>query len=88
MLHRDIRTINELSTEVVYNDPLTGEVLIGVVGKVEYLNENTAFVYLMSPYDEQNNKVEGNLRYRDIMVFDDRPENEHGWFKDAIKAYR
>ena len=88
MLRRDISTLKDLGPELIYNDPLNGEPLTGIVGRVEYMNENTAFVYIISPYDDENDKVEPDgFRYRDIMVFDDRPDTEHGWHKDPIKAY-
>lgn len=87
MIHRDINEIGNLGNEIIYNDPISGEVLTGVVGRVEYLGPKVAFVYVISPYEERNNKIEAGFKYSDIIVFDDRPDTEHGWHKDPIKAY-
>ena len=87
MLHRDIRTIQDLGTEVIYNDQITGEPIMGIVGRVEQVGPKVVFVYIMSPYNDENDKYEPDgFRYKEIMVFDDRPQTEHGWHKSAIEA--
>lgn len=87
MLHRSISKLSELGSEIMYNDQYTGEPLTGIVGRVEFIGPNAAMVYIISPYDKENDKNEGGLRYKDIMIFDDRPSVEHGWYKNAIEAY-
>lgn len=86
MIHRNIETIKELGQEMMYNDPMTGEAINAVVGRVEYVNNKLAFVYTVSPYNDENVHVENGFRYRDIIVFDDRPDTEHGWHKNPIEA--
>ena len=74
------------------------ELRSGVVGKVEYLDETTAFVYVIDSFDLENNKqiepqagTPGQLgfipgfTYADIIVFDDKPNNMEGWARDSIK---
>ena len=87
MLHRDIKTLKDLGPELIYNDQLTGEPVMGIVGRVEQLNPNIVFVYIVSPYDKENDKIEPDgFRYKEIMIFDNRPQTEHGWHKNAIEA--
>ena len=86
MIHRDINTLKDLGPEIVYPDAMTGERVNAVVGRVEYVNDKLAFVYTISPYDDENVHVEDGFRYRDIIVFDDRPDTEHGWHKNPIEA--
>ena len=57
---------------------------------VEYENR-IAFVYVKSFYEEENKHTDyfpngQPFKYRDIIVFDDRPESEHGWHKDPALA--
>ena len=87
MLHRDIKTLKDLGPELIYNDQLTGEPVMGIVGRVEQVGPAVVFAYIMSPYDNENDKWEPDgFRYKEIMVFDDRPQTEHGWHKSAIEA--
>jgi len=86
MLHANIKNLDKLGNEIIYNDPLTGEVISGIIGKIEREAPNLAFVYIISPYEEENDKVEGVFKFKDIMVFDDRPDTEHGWHKNSIIA--
>lgn len=86
MLHRHISTLNQLGGELIYNDQITGEPVTGVVGRIEYIAPNVAFVYIVSPYQDENRKEEDGFRYKDIMVFDDRPDTEFGWHKNTIEA--
>ena len=84
MLHRDIATLDQLGSEIMYIDELTGETVAGIVMRVERMDEHTAFVYVASPYKDENVKVEGNLQYKSIIVFDDRPNTINGWHQDTI----
>lgn len=98
MIHRSIYQIPELQDEIQWNDEITGELRSGVVSKVEYLDETTAFVYVIDSFDLENNKqiepqvgTPGQLgfipgfTYADIIVFDDKPNNMEGWARDSIK---
>lgn len=88
MIHRNIKDINSLNGEISYIDADTGEVVNGVVGKIEYLDPVTAFVYVVSPYKEENTKTEPDgFAYRDIVVFDNKAEYDHGWYKDFVMAH-
>lgn len=84
MLHRDIRTLQEVGREIIYIDELTGETINGIVAYIEQVDPYTAFVYIASPYKDENNKREGNILYKDIMVFDNRPNTIEGWHQDVI----
>lgn len=86
MYHKNIESIVDLGSEVIYVDESTGEKISGVVGRVEYLDSKTAFVYVVSPYDDENNHEEDGFRYRDIIVFDDKPESINGWHKNETLA--
>ena len=98
MIHRSILQIPELQDEIQWNDEITGELRSGIVGKVEYLDETTAFVYVIDSFDLENNKeiepqtgMPGQpgfmpgFTYADIIVFDDKPNNIEGWARDSIK---
>ena len=84
MIHRDIQTLNSLGNEVVYIDELTGETINGIVMKKEFIEPNICFVYVASPYKEQNKKQEGNMFYKDIIVFDPFPNEVNGILKDTV----
>ena len=86
MLHRDIKTITSLGTEIIYLDESTGEQVSGVVGRVEYVDNNTAFVYIVSPYKDENVHMEDGFAYKEIMVFDNQPETVNGWHKNDTRA--
>lgn len=88
MLHGNIQYLKEIGNEIIYNDPKTGEIVSGLVGKIDYDDPNTAFVYIISPYDDENDKIEGVFKYKDIMVFDNLPEQNNGWFLDGLAAYK
>ena len=81
MLHRDIATLDPNMKEIMYIDELTGETINGVVMKIEYINPNAAFVYV-----DENTKQEDGFMFKDIIVFDNRPNQENGWYKDTILA--
>lgn len=76
--------------EIVYIDQGTGLESHGIIVGTEWLDQSTVFVYIASPYDEENNKVEGNIRYKEIFVFDDKPNvmkaegKEGGWARDSM----
>lgn len=89
MYKRDLSTLPELGAEIIYLDELTGQQISGIVLYVEYLDEHTTFAYIASPYKDENNKEEildngMKLQYRDIIVFDDKPNTMHGWHRDTI----
>ena len=84
MIHRDINTLSSLQNELVYIDELTGDTITGIVMKKEMIGPNVCFIYVASPYQEQNTKQEGNMFYKDIVVFDDRPNEENGILKDTV----
>lgn len=84
MIHRDIATLNQLDKEIVYIDEITGDTLTGIVMKIEHIAPNIAFVYVASPYDAENKHKEGNLTYRDIIVFDAFGNESNGIIKDTV----
>lgn len=84
MIHRDINTLGQLDKEIVYIDEITGDEVVGIVMKVEVISKDIAFVYVASPYKEQNNKVEGNIHYRDIIAFDSFGNENNGILKDTV----
>lgn len=84
MLHRHISLLKDLKPEVSYIDEMTGEAIAGIVVNVEHLSPECAFVYIASPYKDENNKVEGNIHYKDIMVFDNRANTVEGWHLDTV----
>ena len=84
MLHRHISLLKDLKPEVSYIDEMTGEAITGIVANVEHLSPECAFVYIASPYKDENDKVEGNIHYKDIMVFDNRSNTVEGWHLDTV----
>lgn len=84
MLHRHISLLKDLKPEVSYIDEMTGEAITGIVVNVEHLSSECAFVYIASPYKDENDKVEGNIHYKDIMVFDNRSNTVEGWHLDTV----
>lgn len=84
MLHRHISLLKDLKPEVSYIDEMTGEAIMGIVVNVEHLSPECAFVYIASPYKDENDKVEGNIHYKDIMVFDNRSNTVEGWHLDTV----
>ena len=84
MLHRHISLLKDLKPEVSYIDEMTGESITGIVVNVEHLSPECAFVYIASPYKDENDKVEGNIHYKDIMVFDNRSNTVEGWHLDTV----
>ena len=86
MYHRNIKDLDKLGAEIMYNDQITGESISAIVGKIEKVDAHTTFVYTVSPYDDENTHIDNGFRFRDIIVFDDRPDTEHGWHKNAIEA--
>ena len=53
---------------------------------------DVVFIYIASIYDDENNKIDENgVRYKDVFVFDNKPnlmkqypEDECGIYRDAI----
>lgn len=86
MYHKDIRTITQLGQEIIYVDENTAQKVSGVVGRIEYLDSNTAMVYVVSPYQDENIHVEDGFAYRDIIIFDNQPETVEGWHKNDTLA--
>lgn len=85
MIHRPYDQLQYVGNEVVYLDPLTIDKRTGIVMAVEHLSERVAFVYLASPYKNENIHQENGVAFRDIMVFDDVPnEDESGVYRDHI----
>ena len=84
MLHRHISLLKDLKPEVSYIDEMTGEAITGIVVNVEHLSPECAFVYIASPYKDENDKVEGNIHYKNIMVFDNRSNTVEGWHLDTV----
>ena len=84
MLHRHISLLKDLKPEVSYIDEITGEAITGIVVNVEHLSPECAFVYIASPYKDENDKIEGNIHYKDIMVFDNRSNTVEGWHLDTV----
>lgn len=92
MLHKHISQLKDVGSEIMYNDPITGEVVSGLIGRIDREGGNVAFVYIISPYDDENDKIEpidekSVFKYKDIMVFDEFGEEMEGWMRDPIKAY-
>lgn len=87
MYHYSYNDLQNLGNEIIYPDQYTGDIRSGIVLKVEHIAPRTAMVYVMSPYDEENDKLEEGFRFKDIMVFDDRPNEENGWYKNGIEPF-
>lgn len=91
MLHQHISQLKDIGNEIIYNDPVSGEVVSGLIGKIDR-EGNVAFVYIISPYDDENDKIEpidgkSIFKYKDIMVFDEFEDEMEGWMKNPIQAY-
>ena len=91
MLHKHISQLKEVWNEIIYNDPVSGEVVSGVIGRIDR-EGNVAFVYIISPYDDENDKIEPIderriFKYKDIMIFDEFGEEMEGWMRDPMRAY-
>lgn len=85
MIHRPYDQLEHVGKEVVYLDPLTLDKRTGIVVSIEQLGPRMAFVYLASPYKDENVHQENGMAFRDIMVFDDVPnEDESGVYRDPI----
>ena len=41
-------------------------------------------VLIASPYNDENIHEENGIRYKDIMMFDDIPNDINGWGRDPI----
>lgn len=78
--------------EVLYIDQQTGLQTSGIVVGYDDSEPGVVFIYIASIYDEENNKIDENgIRYKDIFVFDDKPnmmkqfpEDQCGIYRDAI----
>lgn len=85
MLHRNINTLPQVTKEVIYLDEITLEEKVGIVMYIEQVNPELAFVYLASPHKEENIHEDFGVQYKDIMVFDNIPnEDESGVYRDAV----
>lgn len=85
MIHRDINQLPYLTETVQYIDEITLEVRNARVVCVENIEPTLAFVYLASFNEEENIHQDFGVRYRDIMVFDNLPnENPDGSYKDSV----
>lgn len=85
MYHRNINELPQVTKEVMYLDELTLEPRVGIVVFIEQVNDELAFVYLASPYKEDNIHEDFGVMYKDIMVFDNIPnEDESGAYMDPI----
>ena len=63
---------------------MAGEKRTGLVVGKERIGEKAVMVFIASPYDNENDKQEGMIRYRDIFMFDDLPNDINGWGRDSI----
>ena len=85
MYHRHINELPEITQEIMYLDEMTLEQKVGIVMYVEQVNPELAFVYLASPYKEENIHEDFGVRYKDIMVFDNiKNEDESGAYRDSV----
>lgn len=85
MYHRHINELPEITQEIMYLDEMTLEQKVGIVMYVEQVNPELAFVYLASPYKEENIHEDFGVRYKDIMVFDNiKNEDESGVYRDSV----
>ena len=86
MLVRDIKTLPMLGNEIIYIDEKTGNKVSGIVMYKEIVNEHLAFVYVASPYKDENTHKDYGFDYKDIIVFDDRGNDNNGWYRDTVLA--
>ena len=84
MYVRPYEALEKLGNEIMYIDELSGETRTGLVVGKERIGDRAVMVLVASPYDDENNKVEGMIRYRDIIMFDDMPNDVNGWGRDAV----
>lgn len=85
MYHRNIAELPQLTQEIMYLDEMTLEQKVGIVMYVEQVNPELAFVYIASPYKEENIHEDFGVQYKDIMVFDSIPnEDESGVYRDTV----
>ena len=84
MYVRPYEALEQLGNEIIYIDQLSGEKRSGIVVGKEEIGERKVMVFVASPYDEENDKQEGIIRYRDIIMFDDIPNDINGWGRDPI----
>lgn len=88
MIRRDINTLGKVGSEIIYIDELTEQKVTGAVSAIEVISHNLAFVYVTSPYKDENTKTEmvGDklITYKDIIVFDDKPNTMNKWHRDSI----
>lgn len=84
MYVRPYEALEQLGNEIVYLDEMSGEKRTGLVVGKERIGEKAVMVFIASPYDNENDKQEGMIRYRDIFMFDDIPNDINGWGRDSI----
>jgi hypothetical protein len=85
MYHRNIADLPQLTQEIMYLDQLTLEQKVGIVMYVEQVNPELAFVYVASPYKEENIHEDFGVLYKDIFVFDTLPnEDQSGVYRDPV----
>ena len=88
MYVRPYEALEQLGNEIVYIDEMSGEKRTGIVVGKERIGEKSVMVFVASPYDDENDKQEGIIKYRDIIMFDDIPNDINGWGRDpVIKEY-
>lgn len=85
MYLRPYESLQYLGNEIVYLDEITGEKRSGLVVGRETISEHTIMVFVASPYDDENIHQEGSIRYKDIFMFDEFPNDNHGWGRDPIR---
>ena len=85
MYHRNISDLPQLTQEIMYLDQVTLEQKVGIVMYIEQLNPELAFVYVASPYKEENIHEDFGVLYKDIIVFDTLPnEDPSGVYRDPV----
>ena len=84
MYVRPYEALEQLGNEIVYLDEMSGEKRTGLVVGKKRIGEKAVMVFIASPYDNENDKQEGMIRYRDIFMFDDLPNDINGWGRDSI----
>lgn len=89
MIHRPIKDLSEIQigSRIYYNDPITIDKIYGTVVNIDFIGPQKAFIYVASPYQDENIHVEYGLAYKDIIVFDDIPnELPCGTYRDPVKG--
>ena len=84
MYLRPYEALEQLGNEIIYLDQITGQKRSGIIVGKERLSPTEVMVLVASPYDNENDKTEGIIRYRDIFMFADIPNDVHGWGRDPI----